>query len=231
MSSPSPRRSSRSRASSVAPSANGAEPSSDLAQPLPASSPAAIPATPATPQSDATAMPAPRSVGGPGSVRVSEVDLSSPLLYGTPGSVRTPRSSVGVSGTPIRIRSDIQSEKRLRQVNVTPAKAPGAGGSEIDAPSSEIGTPGRRSGRSRGGTPSRRAQTPSLPPSDAVPPSEHSDSAPHLVIWGTDVSVTHCKAKFRRFIQNFIETDVEDDERMKDFDEDKPYYMQRLAEV
>ena len=66
--------------------------------------------------------------GGPGSVVVSEIDLSSPLNYGTPtshgglagvgfgsqGSVRTP----GVRGTPIRIRSDIQSEKRLRQVSI-----------------------------------------------------------------------------------------------------------------
>ena len=64
--------------------------------------------------------------GGPGSVVVSEIDLSSPLNYGTPSShgglagvglssqnsARTP----GVRGTPIRIRSDIQSEKRLRQV-------------------------------------------------------------------------------------------------------------------
>ena len=62
--------------------------------------------------------------GGPGSVVISEIDLSSPLNYGTPsshagllgvgsqGSVRTP----GVRGTPIRVRSDIQSEKKLRQV-------------------------------------------------------------------------------------------------------------------
>ena len=68
--------------------------------------------------------------GGPGSVVVSEIDLSSPLNYGTPsshgglagvglgsqGSIRTP----GVRGTPIRIRADIQSEKRLRQVNIIP---------------------------------------------------------------------------------------------------------------
>lgn len=70
--------------------------------------------------------------GGPGSVVVSEIDLSSPLNYGTPtshgglagvglgsqGSVRTP----GLRGTPIRIRSDIQSEKRLRQVNMIACK-------------------------------------------------------------------------------------------------------------
>lgn len=49
---------------------------------------------------------------------LSEVDLSSPLNYGTPSSVgssvRTPRS--GVRGTPIRHRSDIRSDRRMRQV-------------------------------------------------------------------------------------------------------------------
>lgn len=50
---------------------------------------------------------------------LSEVDLSSPLNYGTPSSVgsslRTPRS--GVRGTPIRHRSDIRSDRRMRQVS------------------------------------------------------------------------------------------------------------------
>lgn len=51
---------------------------------------------------------------------MSEIDLSSPLNYGTPsslGSIRTPRS--GIRGTPIRQRPDIRTDKRLRQVNVT----------------------------------------------------------------------------------------------------------------
>lgn len=50
---------------------------------------------------------------------MSEIDLSSPLNYGTPsslGSVRTPRS--GIRGTPIRMRPDVRSDKRIRQVNV-----------------------------------------------------------------------------------------------------------------
>ncbi|XP_066581381.1 DNA replication licensing factor MCM4 [Prorops nasuta] len=50
---------------------------------------------------------------------MSEIDLSSPLNYGTPSSlasVRTPRS--GIRGTPIRQRTDIRSEKRMRQVNL-----------------------------------------------------------------------------------------------------------------
>ena len=96
------------------------EPSSDLAQPLPPSPTMGPPAAPATPsQSSVAGSGLNVSVGGgggsgmagPGSVMVSEIDLSSPLNYGTPGSgsLRTPRSGStgGVSGvraTPIRIR-------------------------------------------------------------------------------------------------------------------------------
>lgn len=50
---------------------------------------------------------------------MSEIELSSPLNYGTPSSlasVRTPRS--GIRGTPMRQRPDIQSDKRIRQVNL-----------------------------------------------------------------------------------------------------------------
>lgn len=55
----------------------------------------------------------------PGGVNVSEIDLSSPLNYGTPssmGSVRTPRS--GIRGTQIRARPDIRTDRRVRQVNI-----------------------------------------------------------------------------------------------------------------
>ena len=93
------------------------EPSSDLAQPLPPSPTMGPPAAPATPSASSVSG-LNVSVGGggggmagPGSVMVSEIDLSSPLNYGTPGSgsLRTPRSGStgGVSGvraTPIRIR-------------------------------------------------------------------------------------------------------------------------------
>ena len=68
--------------------------SSELAAPLPSSPASLMP--PPTPSDQ------PR--GGPGSVMVSEIDLSSPLNYGTPSSVgsslRTPRT--GSKGTPIR---------------------------------------------------------------------------------------------------------------------------------
>lgn len=55
----------------------------------------------------------------PGMGLMSDIDLSSPLNYGTPsslGSVRTPRS--GIRGTPVRMRPDVRSDKRIRQVNV-----------------------------------------------------------------------------------------------------------------
>eukprot|EP00794_Sanderia_malayensis_P018855 gene18856-20755_t len=48
----------------------------------------------------------------------SEIDLSSPLVYGTPSSrvAGTPRE--GLQATPIRHRSDIRNDRHLRQVNV-----------------------------------------------------------------------------------------------------------------
>lgn len=55
----------------------------------------------------------------PLAVGLSEAELSSPLNYGTPSSlvsVRTPRS--GIRGTPVRQRPDVQSDRRMRQVNL-----------------------------------------------------------------------------------------------------------------
>eukprot|EP00092_Neocalanus_flemingeri_P030424 GFUD01033026.1.p1 GENE.GFUD01033026.1~~GFUD01033026.1.p1 ORF type:complete len:866 (+),score=291.09 GFUD01033026.1:48-2600(+) len=166
---------------------------SELAAPLP-SSPANM-----NPPSVGGMDDQPR--GGPGSVMVSEIDLSSPLNYGTPSSVgsslRTPRT--GSRGTPIRVRSDIQSDRRIRQVPV--------GGSQSDAMAA-------------------------LPPSsEIVPPSENSESAPTMVIWGTDVSVNQCKSKFKKFITTFVDTDAADDEKFIGMDKDAPFYLQRLEEI
>ena len=104
------------------------------------------------------------SVHGPGSVLVSEIDLSSPLNYGTPSSLgsstfRTPGAN---RGTPIRIRSDIQSERRLRQVNVAPGSSQGAPGSARDDVGSESHVPGSGS---------------------HVAPSEASENAPQLGLY------------------------------------------------
>jgi len=166
---------------------------SELAAPLP-SSPANM-----NPPSVGGIDDQPR--GGPGSVMVSEIDLSSPLNYGTPSSVgsslRTPRT--GTRGTPIRVRSDIQSDRRIRQVPV--------GGSQGDAMAA-------------------------LPPSsEIVPPSENSESAPTMVIWGTDVSVNQCKSKFKKFISNYVDAEAADDERFAGMDPNAPFYLQRLEEI
>lgn len=61
----------------------------------------------------------PSTSPGNTSVRMHDIDLSSPLNYGTPssmGSIRTPRS--GIRGTPIRNRPDIRTDRRIRQVNI-----------------------------------------------------------------------------------------------------------------
>lgn len=61
----------------------------------------------------------PSTSPGNTSIRMQDIDLSSPLNYGTPssmGSIRTPRS--GVRGTPIRSRPDIRTDRRIRQVNL-----------------------------------------------------------------------------------------------------------------
>ena len=50
------------------------------------------------------------------SAPTSEIDLSSPMNYGTPGS-RGPLTP-GVGDTPIRHRPDIHSEKKLRTVTI-----------------------------------------------------------------------------------------------------------------
>ena len=58
-----------------------------------------------------------------------------------------------------------------------------------------------------------------------------ANAGPQLVIWGTDVVVSHCKEKFRRFISKFVDRNVEEDEAFEGMDISQPYYMQRLDEV
>ncbi|XP_075216079.1 disc proliferation abnormal [Lycorma delicatula] len=131
-------------------------------------------------------------------IGMSEIDLSSPLNYGTPSSmasVRTPRS--GIRGTPIRLRPDIRTDRRIRQVNVQ---------SDPAEPSSEGGIgSGVLSGE--------------------------DNSAPNLVIWGTDVVVSRCKQKFKNFINNFIDPNTEEDERLENMDSNEPLYLQKLEEI
>ena len=35
-------------------------------------------------------------------------------------------------------------------------------------------------------------------PSEIVPPSENSENAPQMVIWGTNVQLNDCKRKFKK---------------------------------
>ena len=58
-----------------------------------------------------------------------------------------------------------------------------------------------------------------------------SNAGPQLVIWGTDVVVDHCKSKFRKFIQQYIDRNVDVDERFEGINPDEPVYLQRLEEV
>lgn len=67
---------------------------------------------------------------------------------------------------------------------------------------------------------------------EAIPETQESDSTtPHLVIWGTNVSVAECKAKFKQFILRFIDPNAEEDERTDDMNLNEPLYIQKLEEV
>ncbi|XP_069675688.1 DNA replication licensing factor MCM4 [Periplaneta americana] len=134
----------------------------------------------------------------PLAVGMSEIDLSSPLNYGTPGSltsIRTPHS--GIRGTPIRMRPDIRTDRRIRQVNVN---------SDVVEPSdgdhSAVGVS-----------------------------SETDQQVPQLVVWGTNVIVSQCKEKFKKFVLRFVDPHAEEDERMEDMNMNEPLYLQKLQEI
>jgi len=79
------------------------------------------------------------------------------------------------------------------------------------------------SSASDGGVPSDGIPSPAVPGSD--------ESGPQLVIWGTDVVVSTCKTKFKRFILMFIDYETEMDERTEDINSQEPLYLQKLKEV
>jgi DNA replication licensing factor MCM4 len=70
-----------------------------------------------------------------------------------------------------------------------------------------------------------------VPVSELVPPSENSENAPTMVIWGTDVQVNDCKRKFKRFVDTFMDITMSDEERFEGLNPGEPYYLQRLAEI
>jgi hypothetical protein len=53
-----------------------------------------------------------------------------------------------------------------------------------------------------------------------------------MVIWGTDVDVSECKKTFRRFIENFIDPNLEPDEaNLAITNVNEPIYLQKMKEV
>jgi len=53
----------------------------------------------------------------------------------------------------------------------------------------------------------------------------------HMVIWGTDVVVEHCKRHFTKFLEKFVNETVDEDETLMNMGTPLPYYMARLEEV
>ena len=43
--------------------------------------------------------------------------------------------------------------------------------------------------------------------------------------------VSHCKDKFKQFINTFVDQEIARDERFPDLNPDEPFYLQRLEEV
>lgn len=178
------------------------------------------------------------------SVMQSEMDASSPLMYGTPSSriEGTPRS--GIRGTPARQRADLGSVRKGKQVDIhsEPVRVERntlhlwckwifdvlLGPSLYSQPSGDAGAAG--------------------------------DQGQRLVIWGTDVNVGTCKEKFQvgilhgalkhlirfmcllygkwlmrffllqRFLQRFTDPNSREDENAG-LDLNEPLYMQKLDEV
>lgn len=64
-------------------------------------------------------------------------------------------------------------------------------------------------------------------------PSQDSevDDGPEIRIWGTEVVISKCKRKFKRFIQEFVENVPAEDEISEGVDNNLPLYLQKLEEV
>lgn len=60
---------------------------------------------------------------------------------------------------------------------------------------------------------------------------EDNNGDAQLVIWGTDVIVSHCKKKFKKFIISFMQCYTDIDERCEGINTEEPFYLQKLREV
>lgn len=58
-----------------------------------------------------------------------------------------------------------------------------------------------------------------------------SETGPQIVVWGTDVCVPVCKAKFKNFLLTFVEENLDRDEMAEGIDPTKPYYLQKMEEL
>ena len=58
-----------------------------------------------------------------------------------------------------------------------------------------------------------------------------SETAPTMVIWGTDNYVVPFKAKFKKFVESGVDPDLDTDEVMSWIDKNCPTYMQRIKEI
>ena len=61
--------------------------------------------------------------------------------------------------------------------------------------------------------------------------SSETDQAPQLVVWGTNVVVSQCKEKFKKFVLRFVDPNPEEDEISDDLNLNEPLYLQKLQEV
>jgi DNA replication licensing factor MCM4 len=61
--------------------------------------------------------------------------------------------------------------------------------------------------------------------------SSEVDQVPQLVVWGTNVVVSQCKEKFKKFVLQFVDPNAEEDERVEDMNLNEPLYLQKLQEV
>lgn len=52
-----------------------------------------------------------------------------------------------------------------------------------------------------------------------------------MVVWGTNVVVSHCKTKFKQFLMRYIDPLAEQDEISENTDVNQPLYLQKMEEI
>nr|XP_002123450.1 DNA replication licensing factor MCM4 [Ciona intestinalis] len=139
---------------------------------------------------------------------ISEIDLSSPLFYGTPSSARTPGGTALTPGrtprgtmTPVRQRADLGSNNRVRVVNLQSDQNP------------------------------EQSRHETIPEETEEELASSADPAGHLVIWGTDVVVSRCRTRFTQFINSFLPSEEDDAMETDGGDANEPMYLRKLEDI